>query len=141
MKKVIKVLIVALVSSILAFLSFNKVYMPINKNSNAIAIQIGAFTKKENAIKLASNYGGIVYDDDGTYRVYYSILTNNDNINFITSYLKNHGVNYYLKEIYLDNNTLMELTKYEELMIKTNDKAKIKLNTKLLDSIKGGNKV
>lgn len=102
--------------------------------TNAVGVQIGAFTKEENAIKLRDNYGGIVICDNDIYRVYYSILTDEVNLNSITSLLKDSGVNYILKNINLSDDVLDKLEVYESKMSDESDSI-IKINRELLKSI------
>lgn len=139
MKRLIPVFLSVIVGCGSAYVIYKNVETNYIKSieGNAVAIQIGAFTKLENAEKMRDNYGGIVYKDNGVYRVYYSVLKNNENIDFITSYLKLNGINYYIKSIRLDDKYLDKLDKYEELMEKTNNTSKIRVNNEILKSIKG----
>jgi len=100
---------------------------------NAIAIQIGVFTKKENAENLKDSFGGMILEDGGVYRVYYSILNNNENIEYMTDYLEKQGINYYLKTITVSDDLLYKSENYEALMSKTtkND-AKLTINDEIL---------
>jgi len=134
MKKILPVVLAVITGCTCAFILFKKVEKEtiLETPENAVAIQIGVFTKKENAIAMSENYGGLVLEDEGVYRVYYSVLSKSDNIDFITNYLKNNGINYYIKKITLSDETLDKLSEYEELMEKTKDTAKITVNKELL---------
>lgn len=134
MKKISPVVLAVLVGCACALFLFRKVEEKTvtHIEGNAVAVQIGVFTKKENALKMSENYGGIVTEDDGLYRVYYSVLSKDDNINFITKYLNEVGISYYLKKITLSDEMLNKMSEYETLMEKTNDKAKMTVNDELL---------
>jgi hypothetical protein len=101
-------------------------------NYNAVAVQIGVFKDSANATKMQEMYGGKVFKDEDVYRVYYSILKNTNNIEFITNYLSSNGINYYLRNIEVDESILDKSSEYEILMAKTNDESKLTINKELL---------
>lgn len=102
-------------------------------NGNAVAIQIGVFTKKENAVNLKDSFGGVVLEDGGVYRVYYSILNNDENIEYMTNYLDKQGINYYLKSITVSDDLLYKSEGYESLMSQTTkSEAKLTINDEIL---------
>lgn len=138
MKKLYPVFFAVLIGCGFAFFIFNKVEgKTINKNTgNAVAVQIGVFKDLTNAEKMRDNLGGIVFEDDGIYRVYYSILNKDENIEFITNYLSKKGINYYLKSINLDNKVLDKFYEYENIMVKTNEESKLSINEELLNIYK-----
>ncbi len=103
---------------------------------NAVAVQIGVFKDEENAQKMRDTYGGVVFKDEELFRVYYSILNKDDNINFITKYLNEKGINYYLKKLNLKDEVLDSSLKIEALMSKTNGESKLALNEELLNMYK-----
>ncbi len=135
MKKIKPVFLAVLVGCSCAFVLFTEFEerTEVAIAGNAVAVQIGVFTKEENAFKMSDAYGGIVQNDGGIYRVYYSVLSKDENIEFITNYLDSNGVNYYLKKITLDDDILSEAIKYEEMMQKTSEDAKIAINKELLE--------
>lgn len=134
MKKFFPVILAISVGGICAFLLFRKMetVTSLKLDGNATAIQIGVFTKEDNASSMAIKYGGIVKEDEGLYRVYYSVLSKKKNIDYITKELKEKGINYYLRRITLDKDTLDELEKYENLMEKTDDTVKSDVNLRAL---------
>lgn len=138
MKKIYPVLMAVIIGCTCAFFLFKEIEKnTVNaSNGNAVAIQIGVFKDSENATKMKETHGGIVYEDDGLYRVYYSILNKDENIEFITNYLDTKGLNYYLKSINLNNDILDKSLEYETLMSKTNKESKLSINEKLLDIYK-----
>lgn len=138
MKKMYPVLLAVSCGCLLALLFFRG----IEKNTldevegNAIAVQIGVFTRRENADAMKNTIGGIVLEDEGVYRVYYSVLRNTNNINYVTNYLNKKGVSYYLKRITLNDNLTKEIDDMEILMNKVSDEDKMNINEKLLGTIK-----
>ena len=60
---------------------------------NAVAIQIGVFKDQTNANVMRDSLGGVICLDDDLYRVYYSILNKDENIEFVTKYLSDRGIN------------------------------------------------
>lgn len=137
-KKLYPVFLAVLIGCGFAFFLFSKVESKtINKKStNAVAIQIGVFKDSENATKMQKNLGGVVFEDEGIFRVYYSVLNKDENIEFMTNYLSKKGINYYLKQINLNNELLDKFYEYETLMMKTNEESKLSINEELLNIYK-----
>lgn len=134
MKKIFPVLLAVVVGGICALFLFKRVES-VNSlvlDGNATAVQIGVFTKEENAKSMAIKYGGIVKKDEELFRVYYSVLSKEKNINYITKLLKEKGINYYLKRITLKESELEKLNKYESLMEKANNEMKSQVNSQML---------
>jgi len=134
MKRLIPVVLAVLVGCLFSYVLFRKVEKDtlLNSTGNAIAIQIGVFTNLENAERLRDMHGGLVFQDNDLYRVYYSILSQDVNIDFITEHLSNNGVNYYLKKVTVDESLIDESYEYETLMANTNEKSKLTINEELL---------
>ena len=104
---------------------------------NAYAVQIGVFTKEEYAFNLKQKYNGKVVYDDGVYRVYFSILFDKENINFITDYLEKNNIGYITKRIYISSNA-KEIKKYENIMKQMkSEKGKLKINEEILNMYEG----
>lgn len=135
MKKFKPIIFAVLIGCTCAFFLFKKVEEEtlVETYGNAIAVQIGVFTKRENAVNMKDSYGGIVLEDGGIYRVYYSILNRDSNIEYVTQYLDEKGINYYLKKVNIDDEILDKSESYEELMSKTKGvDAKLSINDELL---------
>lgn len=138
-KKLRPVLLAVVVGCGCAFFLFREVEKKtIDKkdDGNAVAVQIGVFKDVAHAEKMQETYGGMVFKDEELYRVYYSILNKDDNIDFITKYLSNKGINYYLKKLNLKDDVLDSSLKIESLMCKTNEESKLVLNEELLNMYK-----
>lgn len=100
---------------------------------NAIGVQIGVFMKEGYAKDLSNRYSGVVDYNDGVYRVYFAILNNEANIEFIEKYLEKNNISYSIKKILVKKDTLNKIKTYEDAMNKTkNDKAKLNINKKIL---------
>lgn len=138
MKKLRPVFLAVVVGCSFAFILFKTVEVSTDKDDthNAVAIQIGVFTDEENALAMTKSYGGLVFRDDDLYRVYYSILNNDENISFMTGYLDEKGINYYLKNIRVEDDIIDKSYKYETMMKSTNKESKLSLNTELLNIYK-----
>lgn len=134
MKRLKPVVLAVLVGCACAFFLFREVEdsTSIKSKGNAVAIQIGVFKSADNAEAMRETYGGMVFEDGDVYRVYYSILNKDDNIDFMINYLTDKGINYYLKSISLDEEVLDSGLEYETLMSKTKDEAKISINEQIL---------
>lgn len=135
MKKLRPVVLAVIIGCTCAFFLFKTVEKGTIAESdyNAVAIQIGVFMNPENAERMADTYGGLVFKDEEVYRVYYSILKRDENIEFMTNYLSEKGINYYLKDIKVDDELLEKSTEYEKVMSSTEDDAKLTINKELLD--------
>lgn len=138
MKKLYPIFLAIIIGCGLAFFIFRKIEKNTfeSEEGNAVAVQIGVFKTLENANKMKENYGGVVFEDEGLYRVYYSILNRDENIEFIKDYLNKKGINYYLKDLNLNNDVIKESDEYETLMTKTNEESKLSINEKLLNIYK-----
>lgn len=138
MKKMRPILLAVIVGCTCAFYLFKNVESKtiIEPKYNAVAIQIGVFKDAENAETMSKTYGGAVFETDDLYRVYYSILNKDENIEFMTEYLTDKGINYFLKDIRIDDETLNEMREYEMMMTKTNGESKLAINEELLNKYK-----
>lgn len=138
MKRLVPVFLAVITGCFCAFFLFKEVEgrTEDDKSYNAVAIQIGVYKTREKALEMKSTYGGEVVQDDDIYRLYYSILNRDENIDFMTEYLSKKGISYYLKSISLKDELVEELREYEKLMIKTNEEAKLAINEEILSRYK-----
>lgn len=134
MKKMMPFILAVLVGCTCSYLLFRKIESDtlLDASGNAIAVQIGVFNNIANAEAMRELHGGVIFQDDDLFRVYYSILNQDVNIDFITGYLSEKGVNYYLKKITVDEDLIDESYEYEKLMASTNEQSKLTINKKLL---------
>lgn len=135
MKKIYPVLLACLFGCFCAFILFKEVeeHSLLEKNGNVVAIQLGVFTDESSAEELTSRVGGRVFKDSDLYRVYYSILNKDENIDFITDTLNKEGVSYYLKPLVVGKKDLEECLKFESVMAEMKDEEKLGVNTKILN--------
>ncbi len=138
MKKLRPVFLAVLTGCLCAYFLFSEVEKNtiLDNTSNAVAIQIGVFKDEAAANNLREAKGGVVFHDDDLYRVYYSILNKDTNIDFVTKYLEKQGINYYLKPLNLDLKILDGSIKYEDNMMKASDEKKLVINKEILDIYK-----
>lgn len=138
MKKIRPTLLAVLVGCSCAFYLFKNVEKKtlVETRYNAVAVQIGVFKDADNAQKMSNTYGGLVFEDDDLYRVYYSILNKDENIDFITNYLSEKGINYYLRDLRLNEDTLADGQEMEAMMTKTKGESKLAINEELLNMYK-----
>ena len=102
--------------------------------NNAVGIEIGVFKDLDSAKTMQKRLGGYIIKDADLYRIYYGILKNDYNLNFLTNYLNNLNISFYTKKLFLNDHVLNELEKCESILNKEkNEKAKIKV---MLDFIK-----
>lgn len=123
MKKTIIVIFCSLaLGGLLAYFIFNKSVPKVLKTDDktGIAFQIGVYTNYENALKQANINNGVVVADNNLYRVYVSLLTNEEAINKISNYYDTLGLKYYKKEITVSNDFIDDISIYEEMINKSN---------------------
>lgn len=107
--------------------------------SNYTGFQIGVYTDLENAKKIQEKYtGSILVSDEELYRVYYAILHNKKNIELMEKYLQVNKINYYLKDMEINDLSLIsELDSIESLMGDDTNSLFLELNKKILVSYEG----
>lgn len=107
--------------------------------SDYIGFQIGVYTDLENASKIKEKYeGSVLIKDEELYRVYYAILHNDENIELMERHLQNNKINYYLKDLEInDMNLISEMSSLESLMIDASNSLFLELNKKILNSYEG----
>ncbi len=136
MKKTIIVIFCAIVvGSICAFIIFNKVALKneIKKNESiAKAFQIGAFTNYDNAKTIAERNNGIVIEDTGIYRVYVSILSDEEAIAKLEEYYNEIGLNYYLKDLIVGKEYINSIVDEQNLLKNSSHDTYVVLNNSIL---------
>ena len=80
------------------------------------AFQVGVFTNYDNALRVADRNNGIVVSDEGVFRVYVAILSDEDAIDNMRRYYDEIGLNYYLKEISVSKEFLDSIKSSEKLL-------------------------
>ena len=107
--------------------------------SNYVGFQIGVYTDKESALKIQNRYNGsILIEDQELYRVFYAILHDNKNIELMEKHLQKNKINYYLKDMEINDMSLIsELNSIESLMGEASNSLFLELNKKILNSYEG----
>lgn len=102
----------------IAYFIFSRRYLEDSKNTVKVsAFQVGVFSNYDNALKVADRNNGIVVSDDDLYRVYVSILSSSEAVSKMKDYYDSIGLNYYLREIEVDDEFLSNIKNTEELLI------------------------
>ena len=94
------------------------------------AFQVGVYTSLEAANTYRTKYSdSIVVKDNELYRVYVSILKDKDNINNMSNYLNKNDIDFYIKDITINNNALKnKIKEYESVMNYDNEIVFLELN-------------
>lgn len=138
MKKFRPIVLAILVGISCAYFLFNDIEGRTYDSGNIKALQIGVFKRKDSALNMAKNYGGIVLKDKDVYRVYLAILKNKSNIDFIENYLDDKGISYYIKDMYIDDEYIEKGNVIERVMDESDDyNIKIKTNKEILEYYEG----
>jgi len=109
--------------------------------SDYIGFQIGVYTDRDSAKKIQEKYNGsILIQDQELYRVFYAILHDDKNIELMERHLQNNKINYYLKDLEINDMALIsELNSIETLMTDASSSLFLELNKKILVSYEGWN--
>lgn len=137
MKKTIIVIFCSLVlGGVLAYFIFNKSIEKTFKgeDDNVTAFQIGVYTNYDNALEASSSNNGIVIKDNNLYRVYVTLLTNEEAINKISNYYDTLGLKYYKKEISVSNDFIDDISIYEDMINKSNTDTYSTINNDILST-------
>ena len=134
MKKIIKSLLVFLVGLIVGYYLCGNNEIKIFDNTYK-AFQVGVYTSIDAANTYKTKYkDAIVVKDNELYRVYVSILKNKENINSMSSYLYKNNIDFYLKDININNNNLKnKIKEYENVMNDENEVVFLELNRLIIN--------
>ena len=102
------------------------------------AFQIGVYTDYGIAETYSNKYdNSIIIKDNELYRVYAAILKNSDNIENMSKYLKRNNIDYYLKDINIDDKVLInEIKEYERIMDSNNEVVFLEINKIIMKKYK-----
>lgn len=98
------------------------------------AFQVGVYTSLDVANMYKVKYdNAIVIKDNELYRVYVSILKEEDNIESMSKYLDSKGIDYYLKDLNISDKTLKkEINEYESIMDNNNEIVFLEVNKMII---------
>ncbi len=132
-------LIAVLIGGGIAYVIFNKVVIKGNNHEEEVvakAFQIGAFTKYENALRIAERNNGIVVSDKDIFRVYVALLYDDKVIDKLSKYYEDIGLNYYIKDVLVDDDLLDSISSSEELLMNSNTESYSVINLNVLNKYK-----
>jgi hypothetical protein len=120
MKKRLMVILFALVlGGGVAYFMFSREYVSDVVKVKVKAFQVGVFTNYDNALKVADRNNGIVVRDDDLYRVYVSILSSEEAVDKMRKYYDSIGLHYYLRDIEVNSEFLINVRNTEELLFRS----------------------
>lgn len=120
MKKRLMVILFALVlGGGVAYFMFSREYVSDVVKVKVKAFQVGVFTNYDNALKVADRNNGIVVSDDDLYRVYVSILSSEEAVDKMKKYYDSIGLHYYLRDIEVNSEFLINVRNTEELLFRS----------------------
>ena len=120
MKKRLMVILFALVlGGGVAYFMFSREYVSDVVKVKVKAFQVGVFTNYDNALKVADRNNGIVVSDDDLYRVYVSILSSEEAVDKMKKYYDSIGLHYYLRDIEVNSEFLIDVRNTEELLFRS----------------------
>ena len=107
--------------------------------SDYVGFQIGVYNDFDSAEKIKTRFdGSVMIQDEELYRVYYAILHNDKNIELMERHMQEKNINYYLKELEINDMSLIsEISSIESLMDNASNSLFLELNKKILTSYKG----
>ena len=133
MKRVLIVLFGAILfGGICAFFVFNNTVKADKSYDEFIAFQIGVYSNYDNALRIADRNNGIVVLDNDLYRVFVSVLKEEEAISKMKSYYDGIGLNYYLKEVMILKDFGTDIEVYEEMIEKSSSDTYNTLNKDIL---------
>ena len=100
--------------------------------TKAQAFQVGVFSNYDNASRVALRNNGVVINDGDVYRVYVALLTDDEVIKKLESYYKEIGLNYYLKDITVNNKFTDSINSYEKMLLKSSTETYGTINLDIL---------
>ncbi len=134
-KKLLIVLCALLVGGVSAFYLFNKVVVKKDNDDGYVmakAFQIGAFTKYDNAVRVADLHNGVVISDEAVYRVYVAVLNDPDAVLKLQKYYEEIGLNYYLKDVLVSSKFVKDIKISEEMLNKSSSDTYDTINGEIL---------
>lgn len=96
------------------------------------AFQVGVFTSYENAKDCAERNHGIVVNDNDMYRVYVSLVTDDDLKRKLSSYFNKKGIKYYIKKIQVDKKIKSHIQNEEKKYYSSNIETYVDMSYQVL---------
>lgn len=102
------------------------------------AFQVGVYTSLDAATIYSTKYkNATIIQDNELYRVYVAILKNKNNIESMSKYLDSKGIEYYLKDISIDDKNLKRvINEYENVMNSESEIVFLEMNKLIMEKYK-----
>lgn len=102
------------------------------------AFQIGVYTDYNVARIYKEKFNNaVIIKDNELYRVYAAILKKNNNIENMSKYLKKNNIEFYLKDINIENKKIInEINEYENIMDNNNETLFLEVNKLIVEKYK-----
>lgn len=102
------------------------------------AFQVGVYTSLDAATIYSTKYkNATIIQDNELYRVYVAILKDKTNIENMSKYLDSEGIDYYLKDINIDDKNLKRLiNEYENVMNSESEIVFLEINKLIMEKYK-----
>ena len=102
------------------------------------AFQVGVYTSLDAATIYSTKYkNATIIHDNELYRVYVAILKDKNNIENMSKYLDSEGIDYYLKDINIDDKNLKRLiNEYENVMNSESEIVFLEMNKLIMEKYK-----
>lgn len=125
MKKYLKILLFSVaIGGLLAYLLYrdiNKEVRAISKKEEVVTIfQTGVFKDYNNALEFSKTFASsIIYQDNDYYRVIIALTYHEDVKTKLEVIYTNKEINYYLKEVRVSKNLIEKISKFENIILKS----------------------
>ena len=108
--------------------------IPVMSEITTKTVQVGVFLNEDKAISEANRLDARVIKENGYYYLYYSVLSEDENIQKIMEHLDKSGIKYFLKAVNTSQEFKDNLIQYEEMMKHTTSSvAFLELNKRIMD--------
>ena len=138
MKKLYKSLFVFIIGIIIGYYLCNINLLSKIFTNTYKAFQIGVYTDYGVAVSYKEKYdNSIIIKDNELYRVYAAILKNNNNIESMSKYLKKNNIEFFLRDVSIEDKILVnELDEYERIMNNNNEIVFLEVNKLIIEKYK-----
>lgn len=129
-KKIILVtLIISFIFAIFIYLNYKKKEKVEIKNETLYLIQVGAFSKYDNVVKMSKTLPHyLVLEEEGLYHIYVAITKNKENLEKLKQYYINNGNNIYIREVKTSNIEFLEYIKNYDYFLKETEEKEVILS-------------
>ena len=144
MKKIMPYIISLVMGTIFGYFVFDKTDFNIKEvfgdYEEVTGFQLGVFNDIKVAREFRDKYvPSVIFQDDDVYRVYYSILKDDEVVSKMEDYLSSKEISFYKKKITVhDADLISAIHTYEGGIIKGSDKVIENINNIIMSSCKEG---